>query len=93
VFPVRDAVLMLSENPTPSARMCCNFQGWLVPNISTAVVCAITGTMRFTANEFFSYYIDMTARIEGTDIQTSNRIHLKDQVQYRLMLSTALRTR
>jgi hypothetical protein len=45
--------------------------------------CAVTGTMRFTANEFFSYYIDMTARIEGTDIQTSNRIHLKDQVQCR----------
>jgi hypothetical protein len=40
----------------------------------------VSGTMRFQANEFFSYYIDMTARIDGTEIETKNRIHLKDQV-------------
>ena len=45
----------------------------------------VSGTMRFQANEFFSYYVDMTARIDGTDIETKNRIHLKDQVSCALM--------
>lgn len=40
----------------------------------------VTGTLHFEANEFFSYFIDMTARLEGTDIVTKNRINLKDQV-------------
>ena len=40
----------------------------------------ISGTMKFLANEHFSYYIDMTAQIDGTEIVTQNRVHLKDQV-------------
>lgn len=40
----------------------------------------ISGTMKFLANEHFSYYIDMTARIDGTEVVTQNRVHLKDQV-------------
>mmetsp|Transcript_23737 Transcript_23737/g.51297 ORF Transcript_23737/g.51297 Transcript_23737/m.51297 type:complete len:100 (-) Transcript_23737:1120-1419(-) len=39
----------------------------------------VSGVMHFEVNEHFSYYIHMTAHIEGTDIVTKNKIHLKDQ--------------
>ena len=42
----------------------------------------ITGSLKFIANEFFSYYIDIFVQLEGTTITSENRINLKDQVSY-----------
>jgi histone-arginine methyltransferase CARM1 len=39
----------------------------------------ISGSFTFRANEFFSYYIDMVVRLDGTDIVSYNTINLKDQ--------------
>jgi histone-arginine methyltransferase CARM1 len=41
----------------------------------------VTGKLHFHANEFFSYFIDMTVGIEGTDVISQNRVNLKDQVR------------
>jgi hypothetical protein len=40
----------------------------------------VSGTLKFTANEKFSYFISMTAGIDGTNVKTSNKINLHDQV-------------
>ena len=42
----------------------------------------VYGSMKFIANEKFSYYIMLTATIEGTDITSTNKINLHDQVCY-----------
>jgi hypothetical protein len=36
--------------------------------------------MRFTVHDEFSYYIDTTAQIDGTEIVTHSHVNLKDQV-------------
>lgn len=41
---------------------------------------SISGTMHFIANEHFSYYIDLTVHLEGTNVVSRNRVNLKDQV-------------
>lgn len=40
---------------------------------------SISGNMHFQANDEFSYYIDIVAKLDGTDIVSHNRINLKDQ--------------
>lgn len=40
----------------------------------------VSGQLVFTANESFSYFIEMTAQIDGTEIVSKNVINLKDQV-------------
>lgn len=40
----------------------------------------VYGQMSFKANEKFSFYITITATIDGTDITTTNLINLHDQV-------------
>lgn len=44
----------------------------------------VSGRLAFSANDKFSYFIDMTARIEGTDVETSNKINLHDQMYHYL---------
>jgi histone-arginine methyltransferase CARM1 len=39
----------------------------------------VSGKMVFTANKKFSYDIDITARLEGTDIVSTNTVYLHDQ--------------
>jgi histone-arginine methyltransferase CARM1 len=41
----------------------------------------VTGKLHFIANQAFSYYVDMFVEIEGTEVKSSNRINLKDQVR------------
>ena len=41
----------------------------------------ITGSLVFQANDKFSYYILMTASLEGTNITSQNKINLHDQVR------------
>ena len=40
----------------------------------------VSGILKFVANEKFSYHITMTAGIDGTNVKTSNKINLHDQV-------------
>ena len=40
----------------------------------------VSGSLDFKANEKFSYFINMTATIDGTDIKSQNIINLHDQV-------------
>jgi type I protein arginine methyltransferase len=40
----------------------------------------VSGNMRFTVHDEFSYYIDTTAQIDGTEIVTHSHVNLKDQV-------------
>ena len=44
----------------------------------------ITGKMTFQANDKFSYYILLTASIDGTNISSTNRINLHDQMYHYL---------
>jgi hypothetical protein len=44
----------------------------------------VSGSMDFQANDKFSYFIFMTATIDGTDIKSQNKINLHDQVQYNI---------
>ena len=44
----------------------------------------VSGTLKFVANEKFSYNIHMTARIDGTDVESCNVIHLHDQMYHYL---------
>jgi histone-arginine methyltransferase CARM1 len=44
----------------------------------------VSGSLRFRANEKFSYFIDVTARIDGTNVTTSNTINLHDQMYHYL---------
>ena len=39
----------------------------------------ISGEMHFQVNDKFSYNINMTARIDGTEIETSSKVNLHDQ--------------
>lgn len=39
----------------------------------------VVGTLKFTANEAFSYFVEMEVNIEGTQIVSKNVINLKDQ--------------
>ena len=41
----------------------------------------VSGSLVFEANSKFSYFIHLTARLDGTDITSQNRINLHDQVQ------------
>lgn len=41
----------------------------------------VVGELHFIANDAFSYFIDMVAQIEGTQVVTRNRVNLKDQVR------------
>jgi hypothetical protein len=50
----------------------------------------VSGELHFIANEFFSYYIDMTVQIDGTNITSKNRINLKDQVSIVVLVLIAL---
>ena len=43
---------------------------------------SVSGVIKFTANQFFSYDIDLTLQLVGTDIVTHSRINLKDQVAH-----------
>ena len=45
---------------------------------------AISGKMKFQANEKFSYYIYLTASIDGTAISSTNKINLHDQMYHYL---------
>jgi len=57
----------------------------LIPNpIAVNPTQVITGSLKFEANEFFSYYLTLTMRLEGTNIQSTNRINLHDQCYYYL---------
>ena len=40
----------------------------------------VVGKLHFQANASFSYYVDMTVGIEGTEVISRNRVNLKDQV-------------
>lgn len=40
----------------------------------------VSGELHFVANDSFSYYIELTAKIDGTNIVSKNTINLKDQV-------------
>lgn len=40
----------------------------------------VSGQLHFQVNDAFSYYIDMTVSIEGTEVTSRNVINLKDQV-------------
>lgn len=40
----------------------------------------VVGKLHFHANASFSYYVDMTVAIEGTEVISQNRVNLKDQV-------------
>lgn len=44
----------------------------------------VTGDMVFAANEKHSYNIVLTLRIEGTDISSTQRINLQDQMYHYL---------
>jgi len=44
----------------------------------------VSGKLVFTANDKFSYFIDMACHIEGTDVSCSNRINLHDQMYHYL---------
>lgn len=44
----------------------------------------VSGTMSFTANDKFSYFIDLTAKLDGTDVSCTNRINLHDQAYHYL---------
>jgi histone-arginine methyltransferase CARM1 len=39
----------------------------------------VSGSLKFTANEKFSYFLVLNAKIDGTDVETTNRINLHDQ--------------
>jgi histone-arginine methyltransferase CARM1 len=41
----------------------------------------VSGSLIFEANEKFSYYVYMTARIDGTEVVSENKINLHDQVR------------
>ena len=41
---------------------------------------SVSGELKFVANESFSYDIDLTIKLDGTDIVLNNKIFLKDQV-------------
>jgi histone-arginine methyltransferase CARM1 len=51
----------------------------------------VSGEMHFTVNDKFSYNIEMTARLDGTEIETTNRINLHDQ-QYNYLYSAEAAT-
>ena len=51
---------------------------------------SVSGVIKFTANQFFSYDIDLTLQLVGTDIVTHSRINLKDQVGSVCALATSL---
>ena len=48
----------------------------------------VSGTLKFTANEKFSYFITMTAGIDGTNVKTSNKINLHDQVSDKITVGS-----
>lgn len=48
----------------------------------------VSGTLIFTANEKFSYSITMTAGIDGTNVKTSNKINLHDQVSDKITVGS-----
>jgi hypothetical protein len=48
----------------------------------------VSGTLKFTANEKFSYFITMTAGIDGTNVKTSNKINLHDQVSEKITVGS-----
>ena len=44
----------------------------------------VTGDLQFEANEKHSYFITMTLRLEGTEISSTQRINLQDQMYHYL---------
>ena len=44
----------------------------------------VSGSLAFTANDKFSYFIDVHARIDGTEVESSNRVCLHDQLYHYL---------
>lgn len=44
----------------------------------------VSGSLVFTANDKFSYYVAMHAKIDGTEVESSNRIALHDQLYHYL---------
>jgi histone-arginine methyltransferase CARM1 len=47
---------------------------------------SVSGVIKFTANQFFSYDVDLTLQLVGTDIASHSRINLKDQVMSYIMI-------
>lgn len=48
----------------------------------------VSGTLKFRANEKFSYFVDVSARIDGTNVTTTNTINLHDQMYHYLTASS-----
>ena len=44
----------------------------------------VSGSLQFTANEKFSYFVRITVRIDGTDVYSENKINLHDQMYHYL---------
>lgn len=45
---------------------------------------SVSGSLLFEANDKFSYFISMTARLDGTSVSSDNRIALHDQMYHYL---------
>jgi len=44
----------------------------------------VSGKLKFKVNDKFSYNLDLTANIDGTEVSTSNQINLHDQMYHYL---------
>lgn len=44
----------------------------------------VSGQLRFAANEKFSYFVHMTVRIDGTEVESENTVSLHDQIYHYL---------